>query len=184
MISSTALPRFRASMVLATVGLAFALSACGNTDPVAVDGSDGTPYKVSAVAKFAAAQKVANQETLKITVRNEEASRTIPDVAVVVRGLQRKLPAGDNGNGMIADRNRPIWIVDAPPAGGPTAFSDTWALGPLPAGEERTFTWKLTPVIAGDHEITWSVAGDLVEGGPVEATGGDADGAIDVAVAR
>lgn len=184
MISSIALPRFRASMVLATAGLAFALPACGNTDPVAVDGSDGTPYKVSAVADFATKQKVANQETLKITVRNEEASRTIPDVAVVVRGLQFKLPAGDNGNGKITDRNRPIWIVDAPPAGGPTAFSDTWALGPLPAGEERTFTWKLTPTIAGDHEITWSVAGDLVKDGPVEATGGDADGSIDVAVAR
>lgn len=180
---STAQPRFRASLALAA-GLAFALPACGTTDPVAVDGSDGTPYKVSANASFPTSQKVANQQTLTITVRNEEASRTIPDVAVVVRGLEHKLPAGNNGNGMIADRNRPIWIVDEPPPGGPTAFSNTWALGPLPAGEERTFTWKLTPVLAGSHEIVWSVAGDLIEDGPVEATGGDADGAIDVTVAR
>lgn len=182
MMSSAQL-RFRASLALAA-GFAVALPGCGNTDPVAVDGSDGTPYKVSADASFPTKQKVANQQTLKITVRNEEASRTIPDVAVVVRGLQRKLPAGNNGNGMIADRRRPIWIVDEPPAGGPTAFSNTWALGPLRAGEERTFTWKLTPVLAGDHEITWSVAGDLVEDGPVEATGGVAEGAIDVRVAR
>jgi hypothetical protein len=182
-MTSTAQPQFRASVAL-VAGLAFALSACGNTDPVAVDGSDGTPYKVSATASFPTEQQVANQQALKITVRNEEASRTIPDVAVVVRGLERKLPAGDNGNGKIADRRRPVWIVDEPPAGGPTELSSTWALGPLPAGEERTFTWKLTPVVAGEHEIVWSVAGDLAQDGPVEATGGDAEGAIDVTVAR
>ena len=180
---SSAQPRLRASLAL-VAGFAFALPACGSNDPVVVDGSDGTPYKVSATASFPTKQKVANQQTLKVTVRNEEASRTIPDVAVIVRGLQRKLPAGNNGNGMIADRRRPIWIVDEPPAGGPTEFSNTWALGPLPAGEERTFSWKLTPVLAGDHEILWSVAGDLVDDGPVEPTGGDADGAIDVTVAQ
>lgn len=180
---SSAQPRLRASLALA-VGLAFALPACGATDPVVVDGSDGTPYKVSATATFPAKQQVANQQTLKVTVRNEEASRTIPDVAVVIRGLQRKLPAGDNGNGKIADRRRPIWIVDEPPSGGQTAISNTWALGPLPAGEERSFSWKLTPTLAGEHEIVWSVAGDLVEDGPVEATGGDADGTFDVTVTR
>ncbi len=180
---STVRPRPRGRLAL-VAGLALALSACGNTDPVAVDGSGGTPYKVSATASFPKQQKLANQQTLTVTVRNEEATRTIPDVAVVVRGLQHKLPAGDNGNGQIADRNRPVWIVDVPPPGGPTAFSDTWALGPLPAGEERTFSWKLTPVLPGEHEVTWSVAGDLVEDGPVEATGGAADGAFDVTVAQ
>lgn len=182
-MTATSLTRFGASLALAA-GLAFALPACGNNDPVQVDGSDGTPYKVSATADFPARQKVSNARTLRITVRNEESSRTIPDVAVVVRGLNTKVPGGNNGNGMIADRRRPIWIVDAPPAGGTTAFVDTWALGPLPAGEKRTFTWKLTPILAGEHEITWSVAGDLVKEGPVVASGGDADGAIDVSVAR
>ena len=41
---------------------------------------------------------------------------------------------------------RPVWVVDEGPAGGDSAYTNTWAVGPLAEGQTRTVEWKLTAV--------------------------------------
>jgi hypothetical protein len=77
--------------------------------------------------------------------------------------------------GQLASDSRPVWIVDRAPnpngcqyscqQGGPggavTAYSNTWALGPLKPGTTKTFQWKLTAVKPGMHVVAWQVAAGL-----------------------
>ena len=56
----------------------------------------------------------------------------MPNVAVTVNSFAaRSEQAG------LADPERAVWIVDASPRGGDTAYTNTWALGPLAAGRRR-----------------------------------------------
>jgi len=159
------------------------LTACGGERAEVVDASDGRPFAVSAKATFAKKQTLANAEELKITVKNED-TRALPDVAVVLQGLDRRIPVADNGAGRVADPRRPVWVVDAPPAGGTTAYVGTWALGTLAAGATKTFTWELTPTVAGRHAIRWRTTAGLDEDGPVRAAAGSAtSGRLAVTVA-
>ena len=41
---------------------------------------------------------------------------------------------------------------EAAPKGGETAYVDTWALGPLSPGQERTFRWGVTAVRPGKYD--------------------------------
>ena len=84
----------------------------------------------------------------------------MPNVAVTVDSFDytSKYPE------LAADK-RPIWAIErgpgpiahppvqsqevSPAGGGQTAYVNTWALGPLAAGQTRTFIWKVTPVKAG-----------------------------------
>lgn len=174
--------RYRASTLALAAGLALGVSACGGDDPEIEDAAKGEPFRVSVEAKFPERQRLADQRTLEITVRNEDR-RALPDVAVVLEGLERRISAEDNGAGRIADPRRPIWIVDRPPAGGQTAYVDTWALGPLPAGAEKTFRWKLTPTVAGRYKVRWRVAAAVEQNGPVRAASGRTSGTFDVRIA-
>jgi hypothetical protein len=73
----------------------------------------------------------------------------------------------------VASRSRPVWVVDQAPgpcqysckAGGPgaaaTAFSNTWALGPLKPGKTAVFDWHLTAVHPGTWVVNWRVAAGL-----------------------
>lgn len=158
---------------LALVTCAAGLTACGGGDADLKDASGGRPFAVSAQASFAKDQKLANVEKLTITVKNAD-TRPVPDVAVTLGGLQRTIPVADNGAGRVADPRRPIWVVDVPPKGGTTAYVGTWALGQLAPGATKTFTWQLTPAVAGEHDVTWRVSGDLDEDGPVRAASGGA----------
>lgn len=167
------------ALLAATAGL----TACGGDRAEVKDATDGRPFAVSARATFAKEQRLANVEELKITVKNED-TRALPDVAVVLQGLNRTIPVPDNGAGRVADPRRPIWVLDAPPAGGTTAYVGTWALGTLAAGASKTFTWQLTPTVAGRHDLKWRVVGAIDQNGAVRAAGGGAkDGAFDVDVA-
>ncbi len=173
--------RYRASTLALAAGLALGVSACGGDDPEIEDAAKGQPFRVAVSASFPERQRLAAQRTLEITVRNQD-SRPLPDVAVVLNGLERRIASEDNGAGRIADPRRPIWIVDQPPAGGQTAYVDTWALGALPAGAERTFRWKLTPTVAGRHKVRWRVAAAVEQNGAVRASGGRASGTFDVRI--
>jgi hypothetical protein len=158
------------------------LSACGGDDDAITDASGGQPFSVSAKASFDDSQKLSNAETLKITVKNTD-TRPLPEVAVVVEGLNRTIPSQDNGAGRVSDPRRPVWVVDVPPKGGTTAYVDTWALGRLAPGASKTFTWSLTPVVAGRHRLRWRTAAALDEDGPVRASGGGrTSGTFDVDV--
>lgn len=178
-------PARAARRSLATLsGLALALAAtgltaCGGETAEVEDSSNGRPFAVSATATFAKTQRLANVEELRITVKNDD-SRPVPNVAVVLNGLTRSIPVADNGAGRVADPRRPVWIVDAPPTGGTTAYVGTSALGRLAPGASKTFRWQLTPAVAGGHALRWRVAADVDADGPV--TGGPTSGTFDVTV--
>ncbi len=92
---------------------------------------------------------------------------------------------------VLASHSRPAWVIDAGPGsstapcpagneagtaqnyqnnyskcqggpgGGATAYSNTWALGSLPAGQSATFDWALTAVKAGNFQVRYQVAAGL-----------------------
>jgi hypothetical protein len=75
----------------------------------------------------------------------------------------------------LANASRPIWVIDRPPGrngcqfscqqggpgGGVTAYSNTWALGPLAPGQSVSFVWGVTAVKSGTHVVHWRVAAGL-----------------------
>lgn len=147
---------------------ALALAACGE-DRQDEDEPEGR-FRVDVVdAAFPVKQKLAKRSELSITVRNS-GERTVPNIAVTVNGFDTKL---DNEN--LADPSRPIFVIngkpreigdfaeskDLAPEGGDTAYVNTWALGPLKAGQEKTFTWNVTAVRAGPYKIEYELAAGL-----------------------
>jgi hypothetical protein len=139
---------------------------------------DEASYDVEVVrADFPERQRLARDAELAITVRNDD-TETIPNVAVTVDGFYRRLEDPD-----LADPSRPVFVLDgepsdfggypdvkvAGPTGGNTALVNTWALGPLKPGKERTFRWRVTPVKAGPFKISYAVAAGLQ--GNAEAVG-------------
>ena len=156
-------------MLLAVVAGAL-VAGCGQKRQDAVEPS-GT-FKLDVVrASFPANQRIGQAATLRIAVRNA-GNRTVPDVAVTVNSF-----TAPSGQPNLASSQRPRWIVDQGPGahhpppiegaagnyqgGAVTAYTNTWALGPLAAGRTATFTWKVTPDKAGAHEIRYIVAAGL-----------------------
>jgi len=113
-------------------------------------------YEVEVVtAEFPEEQAVSRPATLRIAVRNR-GDRAIPNVAVSLAGLFVRNPSPGT-----ADPQQPVWVIEDQPRDGETAFDSTWALGRLPPGATRDFTWSLNPAIPGTHEVTWTVAAGL-----------------------
>ena len=130
-------------------------AACGGGATQGADEPSGT-YRVAIVrSSFPARQHVAAPTRLVIDVRNT-GRKTVPDVAVTVDAFSSRSERTD-----LADPQRPVWIVDRPPEGSTTAYTDTWALGPLAAGETKRFVWRLTPVQPGTHRLEYRVAAGL-----------------------
>lgn len=145
---------------LAGAGL---LAGCGGDDESALasEGSPATPPR--ATATFASSQRLASTRALRITVVNRDA-KAIPSVAVQLKGLDRRLEVGE-GTAQPADPRRPVWTVDQAPDGLATQNTDTWQLGALAAGARRTYVWRLTPIVSGDHALRWRVVAGAA-GGP------------------
>jgi hypothetical protein len=139
----------------------------------------GTFRVVVARASFPAQQRLAEQTQLVIAVRNA-GSRTIPDIAVTLlnpaNGTGALALAHDiapNQGETLAERSRPIWIIDRNP--GPCQYScrqggfgaaaiadaNTWALGPLAPGRTATFEWQVTAMVPGRWTVAYRVAADL-----------------------
>ncbi len=171
-------------------GHALLIGLCGLLAAVVVgcgaerqdDNEEEASYDVEVLAaKFPERQRLAQESELEITVRNDDAE-TIPDIAVTLQGLSRRLD-----NASLADQNRPVFVIDgnpvelggypevklAAPEGGQTALVDTWTLGKLRPDAEKTFRWRMTAVRPGPFEITYAVAAGL--DGKAKAVGpGDA----------
>lgn len=144
------------------------LTACGEPRQDAKEPSGR--FQVSAKASFPGTQKLAKTTTLVIRVRNEEARRVIPNVAVTVHGFDTRTKQQG-----VADPSRPIFVIngqpkklggfpetkEAAPTGGETAYVDTWALGPLRPGKVKTFEWTVTAVRSGPYKLRYTVAGGL-----------------------
>ncbi len=110
-------------------------------------------------ASFPSKQAVARPASFELEVKNT-GSRAVPDVAITVDSFNYK----SNYPGL-ADNRRPIWAIEqgpgvnakppvesedvSQPGSGQTAYLNTWALGALPAGQTRTFVWKVIPVKPG-----------------------------------
>ncbi|HEX2160484.1 MAG TPA: hypothetical protein VHF88_01535 [Thermoleophilaceae bacterium] len=143
---------------------------------------DEASYEVAVVdASFPERLRLAQKSELEITVRND-SGETVPNVAVVLKGLGR---ASKNSN--LQDSDRPVFMIDgehkeiggykeiklAAPNGGQTALVDTWALGKLAPGAQKTFRWRLTAIQPGPFELSYAVAAGLY--GKAKAVGpGDA----------
>jgi hypothetical protein len=112
---------------------------------------------------------------MRIEVRNTD-KRELPNVAVTVKTKPSHSGAAPLAFGQagtdtrLADTAKPVWIVDAGPRGGDSAYTNTWALGRMFPGETKTFTWHLTAVKAGTYVVAYRVAPGL--NGKARAAGG------------
>jgi hypothetical protein len=140
---------------LATSVVAFVVAGCGGGERQDKNEPSGT-FSMNVVnAAFPSSQSLAQQEALTIAVKNTD-TRAIPDLAVTVDSFSTRSQQPG-----LADPNRPVWIVDEGPTGGTTAYANTWALGSLPPGATRTFTWKVTAIQSGTHTVKYRVAAGL-----------------------
>jgi len=173
-------------MIPCLIAALVAVAGCGGESQDA-DEPEGTYRLEVANASFPERQSIAEDTTMRISVRNPE-QRTIPNVAVTV-----ETRGGNSGDGVtafgqksddsrLADANRAIWVLDAGPKGGTSAYSNTWSLGPMRPGETKTFTWRLTPVEPGQYSIAYRVAPGL-DGKARLAAGSKARGTFAVTVA-
>jgi hypothetical protein len=156
------------AFALVAVSLA-TFAGCGGGESARQDADEPSGrWTVEVVeAEFPRSQRLAEPATLRIRVRNTE-SRPIPNLAVTVDSFsQRSDQAG------LADAERPVWVIDDGPRGGTTAYTNTWALGRIGAGQTKTFEWRVTPVEAGSHEVTYRVAAGLDGKAKAVLSGGD-----------
>lgn len=176
-----------------------AVSGCGGGSPQNAKAPSGRfPVQVSAV--FPAAQRLSEHTHLVIAVRNV-GQRPIPDVAVTICNVTCTYPApvgegtsvaafsqcvGAPGQSClqtaqsegVANRSRPVWVVERPPEGpsgscgyscanggagaDTSAEANTWQRGtPLKPGGTAIFDWGLTAVAPGKFTVAWEVSGDL-----------------------
>jgi len=168
----------RGVVALVSVSL-LGVAGCGGGERQDENEKEGT-YDVAIVkADFPETQSLANQEEMTITVRNA-GSEPIPTIAVTLGetgpdGLTQALTRRQK-NPDLADPERPLWIVDEGPVGGDTAYVGTWALGGLAAGQTKTFKWKLTAVVPGQHTVKYTVAAGLDGKAKARVAGGRTPG--------
>ena len=145
----------RAGVLAGTLAvLAVALSACGQ-DRQDENEAEGT-YKVEVVsASFPGRQRLAEEATLKIEIQNKD-SREIPNLAVTVDGFGQRRENDD-----LADPERPVWILNEGPRNTTSALTNTWTVGPVPAGQTRTLDWRMTAVRVGTYSLRYRVAAGI-----------------------
>jgi hypothetical protein len=173
--------------VLAAVALALALlsSGCGQERQDA-DAPSGE-FSLDVVrASFPAEQRIAEAATLALEIENT-GTRAVPDLAVTIETApaqdgQAPVAFGQSSDDpSLAASARPVWILDDGPAGGDSAYANTWAVGPLGAGQSRTLEWKLTAARAGRYTVAWRLAPALE--GDVTLAGGKTEGELAVTIA-
>ena len=142
--------------------LAVASAGCGGERQDA-DAPSGEFAVEVTHASFPAKQRIAEPSTLRLDVANR-GDRAVPDLAVTV-GTEPSTPgaapvafAQSSDDPALASSARPVWIVDEGPAGGDSAYVDTWAVGPLAKGQSRTVEWKLTAMEPGRYTVAWRIA--------------------------
>jgi hypothetical protein len=155
-----------------------ALAGCGGEDQSANE--RGGTYEVDVVrTSFPREQHLAQPGRFVVVVRNA-SKQAIPNLAVTLQGLTR-----DATQPTLADRSRPVWVVDDAPADATTSYVDTWAIGRVAPGQTRRFVWQVTATTPGNHELRWRVAAGLDGSAQAVTHGGDApEGDVVVRVSR
>jgi hypothetical protein len=142
--------------LVALVACTGALAGCGGSGEAQDENEPEGEWRVRVTdASFPGRQRLADQVEFRITVSNED-TRAIPNLAVTVDGFNRR---EEDGN--VSDPNRPLWVIEEGPENATTAFTNTWAVGEVPAGQARTLTWKVAAVRAGTYSVRWRVAAGL-----------------------
>jgi hypothetical protein len=171
----------------ATVAVALALAGCGGSGGSGA-GQSAT-YAVATQASFPARQSLAEHVELRLTVRNS-GTRTIPNVAATLETGSGRDGAAVEAFGSriddagLASHSRPVWVVDAGPHGGDTAYANTWALGAIRPGRSRTFTWRVVPVRAGRYTLRYRLTSTSGRAQLRLADGDAPQGTFDVRVSR
>lgn len=145
----------RGAAIAAALLAATAASGCGGGDRQDKGEKDASyPVQLSR-PHFPRLQGLGETASFSIAVRNP-GTETIPNIAMTLDGLNN--PDAVPG---AADPERPIWIINAGPVGGRTAYVNTWTLGPLKPGQIRRFTWSVTSTVPGTHTLSYRAAGGL-----------------------
>ena len=159
----------RTATALAAGSAALALSACAQNQRQDTNEPKGRFSAEVVNASFPKRQALAKRSRVIITVRNT-GQKTIPDLAVTLHGFDYRTTQPN-----VADPRRPRFVIngvpkriggfaesqDASPGGGQTAYVDTWALGPLRPGRQKTFRWGVTAVKSGPYKLSYIVAAGL-----------------------
>jgi hypothetical protein len=164
---------------------ALAAAGCGGGERQDADAPSGSFALEVTDASFPARQRIAKRATLRLDVANR-GERDVPELAVTV---ETEAATGEapvsfgqrSEDAELASSARPVWVLDSGPTGGDSAYANTWAVGPLPAGRTRTLEWKLTAVRAGRYTVGWRLAPALE--GDVELADGRTSGQFDVTIA-
>jgi len=171
--------------VLAALAAALLFVACGGGERQDADEPEGN-FRLEVVdASFPEEQSIAERSTLTIAVRNAD-QKAVPNVAVTL-ATAPKQPGGAPGafaqlrdDPKLADPSRPVWILDRGPEGGETAYTNTWSLGRMDAGQTKTFEWRVTAVQAGDYTVDYRISPGL--DGKAKLTGGGGQGSFRVSI--
>ncbi len=135
-------------------------------------GEKEATYHVRVLASyFPVKQSIAKPTQMVLVVRNT-GTTAVPNLAVTVDSFNYASNYAE-----LAANKRPIWVIEqgpgavatrpvesqevSPPGGGQTAYTNTWALGAVPAGQIRKFAWKVVPVKPGVHTVTYTVNAGL-----------------------
>jgi hypothetical protein len=174
-----------------------AVAACGGGgERQDADEPEGQfPVEVS-TAQFPNRQTLAETSDLRLAVQNT-GTEEIPELAVTifVDDGSGAVSSGAGGQGSfdirsdqpgLANPSRPVWILEdkyprivgepAPLGSSPgtTAQTNTFAFGPLAAGETREMLWRVTAVKGGTYTLNYEIAAGLQ--GKAEAV--TADGSV------
>jgi hypothetical protein len=165
-----ALEARRALSVSCAGALALGLASCGGGNERQDKNEPSGTFHVQVVkAEFPARQSLAKRSRLEIVVRNTD-NKTVPNVAVTLHGFSTR--SQQRG---LADPSRPTFVIngvpkelggfpeakEAGPEGGETAFVDTWALGPVKPGYQKSFRWSVTAVKAGPYRLRYEISAGL-----------------------
>lgn len=179
LVSRSASPKITLLCIAAAALLAGSVSGCGGGEQQ--DANEPTGNYEVAISKVAFPRRQGLGETSKlvITVQNT-GQNEVPDITMTVNGLNYRTTEPG-----VADPVRPVWVVNAGPINGTTAYVNTWALGPLAAGAERSFIWSLSATQPGTRTLEYRAGAGLNgKARAVTADGGVPAGTLTVNVTR
>jgi hypothetical protein len=175
----------RGAVLLCAAVAALAAAGCGQARQDADEPEE--EYTLEVVdASFPAKQSIAQPVRMKLTVRNTD-DKELPNLAVTVEtkpGVKGTAPTafGEAGaDTRLADANSPVWIVDRDPEGGQSAYTNTWVMGRMFAGETKEIEWRLTAVRPGTYTVNYRISPGL-NGKAVPANGQKTTGSFRVTV--